>query len=169
MMRKKMAFRGATGFLALFPLLGTILLFTGCPVDSPGTYSVTTVGSPDDGGTVTVTPAQAEAGETITLSATPNSGYRFSSYTSADIDIPAGSGPDITFTMPAKDVTVTANFTAGYQYNIESVTVHGSIIAPETAYTGQKVDLSITADPGYTLKPGSLNYNLYGSGLYPVG
>lgn len=165
-MRKKMAFRGASGFLVLFMLSGTVL-FTGCPVDSPAPYTVTTAVSPAGGGTVTANPAQAEEGAAITLNATANNGYYFLSYASDDIEIPAGSGPDFTFTMPAKDVTITGNFAQGQdEYSITAAAVHGGITAPETAYTGHRVDLTIVADAGYTLNPDSLKYTpLSGSGV----
>jgi uncharacterized repeat protein (TIGR02543 family) len=74
-------------------------------------YTVTTT-IPAGGGTVTASPSRAIAGTKITLKATAGSGHSFESYTSSDIEIPAGTGAEFTFTMPAKNVSIAAGFTA---------------------------------------------------------
>lgn len=63
-------------------------------------------------GSVTATPATAAAGTEITLSNTPKAGYSFISYTVTDADGVAVTVTDGKFTMPEKNVTVTAMFTA---------------------------------------------------------
>lgn len=68
------------------------------------------------GGTLRLSSTHAAQGETVTVTATPNSGYRFQSLTVTDS---AGRGIAATnlgggkwsFTMPASAVTVTASFT----------------------------------------------------------
>ena len=62
------------------------------------------------------------AGTTVTLTATANEGYRFSSWTvepSADLD-----GNPVNFTMPENDVHITANFE---QRTTKTVTLHHGI------------------------------------------
>ena len=63
-------------------------------------------------GTVTVNPATAEAGQTITVTATPDSGYELGTltytYNQASYNI---NFETMQFTMPSGDVTVNATFT----------------------------------------------------------
>ena len=73
------------------------------------------------------------AGTTVTLTATANEGYRFSSWTvepSADLD-----GNPVNFTMPENDVHITANFE---QRTTKTVTLHhgigGNTTTPVTKY-----------------------------------
>lgn len=101
----------------------------------------------------TVTPSQATGieGTEIVLSNTPAIGWQFDSYT-----VMAGStNVEVTndkFTMPAQDVTVTANFTA-IDYNVEIGSIaNGSIVAKiglstvNTANYGQTITLTATAE-----------------------
>ena len=87
---------------------------------TPDTYSVSC--ATVTGGTLSATPASAEAGTEISLTATPDAGYVFNNdwtVTAADntrIDVTEGK-----FKMPAQDVTVSATFsmaevTATYPY-----------------------------------------------------
>jgi|GEM_PF-5025936 len=62
-------------------------------------------------GSIDVAPAStAFAGETITITATPNSGYAFSSWSVAGATPASTTDNPTTFTMPAGDVSVTASF-----------------------------------------------------------
>ena len=75
---------------------------------APYTYKVNLV-QPQTGGKIGATPTSAKAGETITLSETADSGYKFVEY------VVTANGQPVTvtgntFTMPASDVTVTATF-----------------------------------------------------------
>ncbi len=68
------------------------------------TYSVTVVGGTSD-------KATAEAGATVTITATIPDGKEFVNWTTSDVEGLNGStAATTTFTMPAKAVTVTANF-----------------------------------------------------------
>lgn len=60
------------------------------------------------GQTTGVASGYVEYGDTVTLSATPNSGYHFKAWTSEQVTVKA----DNTFTMPATAVIVTATFEA---------------------------------------------------------
>ena len=79
---------------------------------TPVTYSVTVANC--ENGSATVSPETAEAGQTVTVTATPNEGYVLSGISVSQTD---GTAVDIvdtdtgcTFQMPAEDVTVTAVF-----------------------------------------------------------
>jgi archaellin len=61
------------------------------------------------GGSVTADRTSAETGETVTLTITPAAGYELVSLTANGVTL-YGSGDTRTFTMPARDVTVTAVF-----------------------------------------------------------
>ena len=64
-----------------------------------------------ENGTVSASPSAAAEGMTITLTATPAEGYELESITVKDADeAEVTVNDDNTFTMPAKDVTVTATF-----------------------------------------------------------
>ena len=103
-------------------------------------------------GTVTASPATAVAGTEITLSNTPNAGYNFASYTVTDADGLIVTVTDGTFTMPAKNVTVTAAFIA-IEYNISVETYDkGSVTSSHaTATVGTTVTLTAKPSTGYKL------------------
>lgn len=72
------------------------------------TYKITTAATTH--GTVTVDPTSAKKGDTVTITAVPDTGYSLKSLTAAD-----SSGKNISITnsrfqMPASDVTITAVF-----------------------------------------------------------
>ena len=96
-------------------------------------------------GTASASPASAEAGTTVTLTATPKPGYAFKAWQSSDVAITdAGQ-----FTMPAKNVTVTAVFERVYTVTFQ--TNGGSYVAPQTLKANETV--TKPADPsrtGYT-------------------
>ena len=113
------------------------------------TYTVTVQN--DGNGTGTATPASATMGEKITLTATPNSGYRFKEWQIVSGSV-AISGD--TFTMPADNVTVKAIFekkssvssggggggTTYYTLTLE--TNGGSSMKAINAAYGKTIDLS---------------------------
>lgn len=70
--------------------------------DIPHVYHVTTSGSH---GTVTATPSEGVNGTVVTLSNTPDSGYRFNSYTVTGATLSGNQ-----FTINGSDVTVVGNF-----------------------------------------------------------
>ena len=67
-------------------------------------------------GSFTVSQTTANAGDTVTITATPSDGYAVDTVTvtgaSSTVDV-TGSGNTYTFTMPAEDVTVSVTFTEG--------------------------------------------------------
>lgn len=72
---------------------------------APVTLYTVSISRPTNG-TVTVDKEQAEAGETITVTATPDEGYELASLMCNDTNIKATKS----FTMPAEDVIITASF-----------------------------------------------------------
>ncbi|GBU23322.1 hypothetical protein R80B4_03239 [Fibrobacteres bacterium R8-0-B4] len=92
-------------------------------------YTLTVIRSPSSSGTTAPANTQTgiSAGTTVSITATASSGYTFKNWTSADT-ITFGKADSVrtTFTMPAKNVTVTANFEAStFNYPIEMVLVEG--------------------------------------------
>ena len=71
-------------------------------------YNVTV--SSTTNGAVTADPTSAEAGTTITLTVTPETGYVLDALTVTDASSTPVTVTDSKFTMPASDVTVTATF-----------------------------------------------------------
>ena len=108
------------------------------------TYTISTDVTPEGAGTVTVnsgTSATAEAGTEVTLSATANSGYCFTGWTSSNgVTFANASNASTTFTMPAGDVTVTA----GFEKMVTSVSLNKNTLE---LYTGNSETLTATVQP----------------------
>ena len=103
-----------------------------------------------ENGTISANPTMAYKNETVTLTATPASGYFFGGW-----NVTAGNQTitvtDNQFTMPDSDVTVSATFVQGYNVTLASV-MNGSISAtPTNCAPGTTVNLTATPASGYTL------------------
>ena len=101
--------------------------------------------TPANAGTVTVngsdTSSTVTAGSEVTLTATANSGYRFTGWTSSNGGTFANASNAITtFTMPAGDVTVTAQF----EKVVTSVSLNKNTLE---LYAGQSETLIATVTP----------------------
>ena len=108
-------------------------------------YSITVV--QPTGGTVSASATSAAAGTTIELTATPAEGYTLDYFT---LDGERINGD--TFIMPARNVEVSAVFTA----NAYSITVvqpaNGTVTASKlSAFFGEAVELTAVPDEGYEL------------------
>ena len=106
------------------------------------------------GGTIEADKAVAEAGATVTLTATPDAAYTFTSWTVLDGNADEVTVTDNQFTMPASEVEVSATFAAKPTYAITCVydDEKGLLDAtPTSAYEGQTVILEFTAEEGYSL------------------
>ena len=107
------------------------------------TYSVT-LNQPAEGGTIEVDKDEAAKGATVTLTATPDAGYKWESWT-----VTGASGnvavTNNQFTMPAEDVTVTASFVAKTQYTIKWNVAEGSV-ADTKVYEGDALSTLPEAD-----------------------
>ena len=100
----------------VFTLMGAILALAfglaSCKAnvdDDPTMYTVT-VSSSIEHGKVSVDKTSAEAGATVKLTATADSGYELDSYSVKDASVNELTVTDGTFTMPKSNVTVSATF-----------------------------------------------------------
>lgn len=115
-------------------------------------YDVVVVDAPN--GTITASEDSAEAGTVITLTATPNAGYKLGSWSVTDEADNTITVTDNKFTMPASDVLVTATFDAIVYYDIvvDDSTANGTIAASAaTAEEGTVITLTATPASGYKL------------------
>ena len=98
-------------------------------------------------GSVSVDKAAANYGDVITVTATPATGYELNT---VKVDGTAIAGT--TFTMPAKDVTVTATFKKiNYTVTVEETTGGTVVSNKSTATYNTKITLTVTPDEGYEL------------------
>ena len=108
-------------------------------------YSITVV--QPTGGTVSASATSATAGTTIELTATPAEGYTLDYFT---LDGERINGN--TFIMPARNVDVSAVFTAN-AYSITVVQPAGGTVSASklSAFFGEAVELTAVPDEGYEL------------------
>ena len=108
-------------------------------------YSITVV--QPTGGTVSASATSAAAGTTVELTATPAEGYTLDYFT---LDGERINGD--TFIMPARNVEVSAVFTAN-AYSITVVQPTGGTVSASklSAFFGEAVELTAVPDEGYEL------------------
>ena len=98
----------------------------------------------DGNGTAEADTTSAAEGETVTLTATPDDGYRFKEWQSDEVTV----ADDDTFTMPDEDVTVTAVFeadeTGAYTVTFDA---NGGSVTPANATTGADGTLASLPTP----------------------
>lgn len=98
-------------------VIAASLAFAACSDDDGddlgGRYKVTVTA--DDNGTAVANPAEAEAGEKITLTATANEGFVFATWTveSGNVTLADATAAETSFTMPKGDVVIKASFAEG--------------------------------------------------------
>lgn len=144
--------------------------------DVKGNYKLTYVVaiSTDGNGTVTVKDANGNektnfaAGETVTLTVTPNEGYTLADLTVKDAsDSPVEVSETNTFTMPASNVTVTATFKEGSaEIAGMTVTVTGEKSyddATKTYTVGDDATITITVSGKKFNKLNAANVIKYGN------
>lgn len=110
-------------------------------------------------------------GQRVSITVTPNPGYKFKDGTLTYTPLGGGGVPaPITgnaFNMPNKSVMVTGQFEALSIYNVfVKPTEHGKVTATPNVNvsTDQTVQLSIQPEAGYRLKAGSLKYIKHDNG-----
>ena len=117
---------------------------------APTTYAITADVTPSGAGTATSDKTTATAGDTVKLTATANSGYRFTGWTFSDnITGADSSSANTTFTMPAGNVTVTANFKQVYTVTVNASAGGTATADKTTAVAGEAVTLTATPNSGY--------------------
>ena len=150
---------------------GVFLLFyqdgvqNGCTFKISADFYDVSVDNNITGGTITADITKAFEGETITLTVTPDTGYILDNITVTDADSGTVDVTDNKFTMPAKNVTVTATFKASHihmwKYELDGTdtikatcTADGctdrdggsvTIAAPASLdYTGKAIEAAVT-------------------------
>ena len=163
------------GTFALLTAVLIALLVIGCPDpgdNDPVERTITVAAQANRNGSVVPSKTRAFAGEEITLTATPNSGYRlttnslrWSSGGSSNIINPANPR----FTMPDGNVTITATWVseaADYTFTIKSSTT-GITASPMGGNGGEAITVTVTPPrPELTLIEDSLTMNgepIYGT------
>lgn len=103
----------------------------------------------------------AEAGDTITIECTANTGAAFVSLESDDVTLGESGGGTYTFTMPKSNVTLTVMFQRLYSITTATdlVIENGAIDFPEKAYNTQEVTITATPAAGYELESVTINGN----------
>lgn len=103
------------------------------------------------GGSAVSNKAQAKAGETVTITSTPNSGYAANTPTASGITFTSAGTNKWTFTMPSGGrVAISCTFRRT-SYNISYLGAdHGTIaVNKQTAAAGETVTITLTPDTGY--------------------
>ena len=107
--------------------------------------------NPVENGSISANPTTAYKNETVTLSATPASGYFFSTWDVRDANNNSITVTDNQFTMPDSDVTVSATFISGCTVTVAEVE-HGTVTASTTgAAPGTVVTLTASPETDYYL------------------
>lgn len=126
----------------------------------PTVYNVN-VTEPAEGGKVSVDKTTATAGETVAVTATPDTDYELDKIIVKAGDTQVDVKADGTFEMPASDVNVTATFkkvetpvTPAPVYNITVAPYENGKVSVDktTAKAGETVTVTATPDDGYVAK-----------------
>ena len=114
------------------------------------TYAIT-LDQPSVGGAIAANKATAEAGETVTLTATPATGYAFGGWTVLKEDLETEvEVNDGQFTMPACDVMVSGSFNQNDYTITLAETTNGTVACEEgTAHYGDEIMVTTTPAQGY--------------------
>ena len=127
-----------------------VLIITACKKeeDQP-VFNLTLSVSPQQGGNVDGA-GKYEAGETVSLSATPNEGYQFVNWTDGQHS-EVSTSASFQFVMPGEDATLTANFAAARHTLTLAVNPSdaGTVDGEGDYEEGETVNLSATPNEGF--------------------
>ncbi len=117
------------------------------------TYSIS-VKEGIENGTITLSTRGAESGTEISITVNPAAGYELDTISVMDTDDKAITLKDNKFTMPNKNVSISASFKAiNYSIKIASGIEHGTLVpSKSTAIMGTQISLTITPETGYELE-----------------
>ena len=104
-------------------------------------------------GAVASSAAQASAGDAVTLTVTPGAGYGLNALFVNGVDVTGDvANNQYSLTMPAADVSVTANFKRVFTLTIDPAITNGTVTA-HTQESGLTTTVTLTAipDDGYAL------------------
>lgn len=131
----------------------------------PTYYTVTC--NPATGGSVTASPAREKAGETVTLTISPNTGYQLSSisasYGSGSSVSLSGTGNTRTFTMPSGNVTVTPTFSKISYSLTKASTSNGSFTLNPSSSAQYGNTVTVTCSPNSGYEVDTVTYKQTGS------
>jgi len=116
----------------------------------PVYYTLTLVADPAAGGTVTGG-GEYEEGDEVIVTATANTGYEFVNWTDASQAV-VSTNANFVYTMPAADVTLTANFEALPTYTLTLAVEPedaGTVTGAGDYLAGAQVTIVATANEGY--------------------
>ena len=117
------------------------LNLTGTPITPVNRYAVTTIATPSQGGKVSVTGpfsgGKVKAGETVTITTRPNTGWECTHVTATDtmgnpVEFNTAVNGTYTLIMPESDLTVTGHFARSTGSLFELVDARSSITADDT-------------------------------------
>lgn len=124
--------------------------------EAAATYDITI--DPDiEHGSVTASKATGVAeGESVTLTVTPSSGYQLATLIVDGNDVTSSvSNKKYTFSMPAKNIDVTATFSLipTYSITVDPNIEHGTVTPSKSTgiVEGTSITLTVTPDSGYEL------------------
>ncbi|WP_339196496.1 GLUG motif-containing protein [Aeribacillus sp. FSL k6-2211] len=120
------------------------------------TYKVTVKSNHPEGGSISGE-GTYQYGENITLTATPNKGYRFINWTVEGIEV--GTEPTFTYTIPAQNVEIMARFgKQSYKVAVKLNNPEGGTVSGEGTYEyGENVTLTATPNKGYRFVNWTIN------------
>ena len=128
-----------------FMVTGTATYVANFTALSPHTVTCNTV----QHGTISASLTSAYKGETVTLTATPATGYCLGSWTVKDANNNNITVTNNQFTMPDNNVTVSATFVVGYNVTLAPAT-NGTISAnPTSGPAGTTITLTATPATGF--------------------
>ena len=122
---------------------------------SSTSYRTITKGNVSNG-SIMLSNSRAKPGARVTISVTPANGYQVGSVTvraSNKSNVPVtGSNGQYTFTMPSRNVTVSATFTRPVRAVSVARTEHGAVsVSTDSQAPGETVTISTKPDRGYQL------------------
>lgn len=114
-------------------------------------YSLTVEVMYGKGGTASANGTMFHRGETVTLTAIPDPGYRVNCWTSDNGGTFGNpNSPNTTFLMPAGNTIITVAFVpVDYTITLSYAAGQGQMSAPATGQYGQTVEITAEADDGY--------------------
>jgi uncharacterized repeat protein (TIGR02543 family) len=129
----------------------------GCGGGTPARYDLTMVADPAAGGTAADETDRSPyaAGAAINIKAEANTGYAFAGWTASAGGFADANAEETTFTMPARDVIVTANFEQSVPHTLTMAAdpVAGGAVTDQTHESpyvpGTVVTIKAEASPGY--------------------
>ncbi len=113
-------------------------------------YILTLVANPEEGGAV-VGSGIYNAGDTINIIATPNTGWNFINWTDTEGNL-ISNQPEYSFLMPAEDLTLVANFEmTGYILTLVANPEEGGAVIGSGIYNaGDTINIIATPNEGWT-------------------